>query len=142
MLFGAWQQALCSGILAVAGPVGLHIYRQRQTGAHDADHHKMMQTAVLLAFGVFDGIAQRATFFVRSSRTGAVQSQTDEAAVLESLIALGLVERGRQRQPRRLRVHALGAVGQDIIPKGGFHAQSHSRRGLDQPLQAQEAAHA
>ena len=39
------QQALCGGILAVAGPVGFHVHRQRQAAdAHHADQHKMMQT--------------------------------------------------------------------------------------------------
>jgi hypothetical protein len=51
-----------------------------------------------------------------------VHRQADEAAVFESLVALGLVQRGRQSRPRHLRVHTLGAVGQSIVAEGSFHA--------------------
>ena len=94
------------------------------------------------ALGVLDGITQRARFFVGAPRAGAVQSQTDEAAVFEGLVAFGLVQRGRQSQPRRLRVHALGAVGQGIIPERAFQAQLGAHRRVRQPLQAQETGHA
>ena len=59
--------------------------------------------------GILDGVTEWAWFFVGASGAGAVYSQTDEATVFEGLVALGLVERGRQSQSRRFRVHPLGA---------------------------------
>src|ERR1017187_10881490 len=122
---GDWSSDVCSSdlILAIARSVGLHIDRQRQTNANHADQYKMMQRTMHLTLGILYRITQRARFFVRSPCAGTVQRQTDEAAVLEGLVALGLVQRGRQSQSRRLRVHALGAVGQGIIPELACQAQ-------------------
>jgi len=101
-----------------------------------------MQQTVLLAFGVLDGIAQWERLFVSVSRSSAVQGQTDEAAVFESLVALGLVQRSRQRQPCRFRVQPLGAVSQAIIPGFCMDAQLRTHRRMHQPLQAQETRRA
>jgi hypothetical protein len=136
------QQALCGGIFAVAGPVGLHIYRQHQASTYDTDQDKMMQGTVDLSLGIFDGIAQPAGFFARVPRAGAVQSQADEAAILEGLVAFGLVQRRRQSQSRLVRVHTLGAVSQSVISEGNFHTQPGARRRVHQPLQAQKAGYA
>ena len=87
-----------------------------------------------LALAVLNGITQWARFFVGASRAGAVQGQADEAAVFEGLVALGLVQRGRQRPPCGLRVHPLGAVGQDIISEFCFDPQLRAHRRVHQPL--------
>ena len=88
----------------------------------------MMQRTMYLTPRILYRITQGARLFVCMPRAGTVQRQTDEAAVLEGLVALGLVQRGRQSQPRRLRVHALGAVGQGIIPELAFQAQLGAHR--------------
>jgi len=54
---------------------------------------------------------------------GAIQSQADQPAVLEGFVAFGLVQDGSQRQARGFRVHALGAVGQSIIPERAAQTQ-------------------
>jgi hypothetical protein len=87
-----------------------------------------MEMPMHLPLGVLDGIAQRAWFFVSVAGAGAVQGQADEATVLESLVAFGLVQSGCQSHPRHLRVHALGAVGQGVIPER-FWMPSSARTG-------------
>ena len=52
----------------------------------------MVKVPMHFRLGVLDGIAQRARFFVRAARAGAVQSQANEPAIFESLVAFGLME--------------------------------------------------
>jgi hypothetical protein len=96
----------------------------------------MVEMPMHLPFGVLNGVTQRARFFVGVAGAGAVQSQTDEPTVLESLVALGLVQSAGQSQPRGFRVHARGAVGQGVIPKGAVEAQLRADRRVGQPFQA------
>jgi len=87
-------------------------------------------------------ITQPARFFVGTPGAGTVQRQADEAAVFEGLVALGLVQRGRQSQPRRLRVHTLAAVSQGIIPELALDTRLCAHGRVHQPFQAQEAYYA
>ena len=82
----------------------------------------MMQRTMHLALAILDGIAPRARFFVGAFRAGVVQRQTDEAAVFEGLVALGLAQCGRQSYPRRLRVTIADRLGQFAIKS------SHKRK--------------
>ena len=59
--------------------------------------------------------AQITVFFARSSGAGSIQGQADEAAVIESFVALGLTHGSDCRPPRRRRVEACGEVAEGII---------------------------
>ena len=96
---GAPRQTLRGCVFTVAGSIGFHIGRQRQANAHHADRYEAMRRAVRIALGIPDRVTEWARFFVGVSGAGAIHSQADEAAVLEGLVALGLVERGGERQP-------------------------------------------
>src|SRR5580658_2683613 len=77
------QQALPGGVLAIAGSVGLPIERQRQTGSHHADHHQRMLIAPDLLCSVLPRPTQVAALLASPSCTGAVDGQSDPAAVVE-----------------------------------------------------------
>lgn len=88
-----------------------------------------------LSCGVLDGITKQARLFVGATGAGAIQGQADEAAVLESLVAFGLVESGGQGEACDFRVHAFGAVGQGVISEGTLQAQFRADRRVRQPFQ-------
>ena len=97
-----------------------------------------MQRTMHLTLGVLDGIAQRARMFAGAPRTRTVQGQADEAAIVEGLVTLGLVQRGCQSQACYLRVHPFGAVRQGVITEACFETQLGAYRRARQPFQAQE----
>src|SRR6202011_6168967 len=88
------QQALPGGVLAVARSVGFPIAGQRQARSHHADHHERM----LIALNLFRSVLLRPTELAAQvsppSSAGAVQGQTDPAATVESLVALGAANQG------------------------------------------------
>jgi len=44
------------------------------------------------------------------SRAGAVEGQTDPAAIIKGLVALGAADEGEQRLPRRTGIQPLGEI--------------------------------
>ena len=72
--------------------------------------------------------AQITTLFVRSSGAGSIQGQSDEAAVIEGLVALGLTHGGDRRLARDRRVESLGEVSQGIIAEAAGNIQGAGPR--------------
>ena len=76
-----------------------------------------------LLFLVPVGTAQITNFVARPSGTGAVQGQPDEAAGVESFVALGLTHRGHRRAPRHLGVEPCGEIPERVIAETGGNIQ-------------------
>ena len=76
-----------------------------------------------LSFLVPYGTAEITTLFLRSSGAGPVQSQSDEAAVLEGFVALGLMNGGDRGLTGHRRVESLREVSQGIIPEVAGYSQ-------------------
>src|SRR5258708_33811716 len=68
------------------------------------------------------------------SRTGAIDGQTDPAAVVESLVALGAADQGEQGLPRWTRIEPLGEIAQGIVGKRSRDRERPCRRRTHQSL--------
>src|ERR1700687_455123 len=128
------QQALPGGVLAVARSVGFPIERQRQAGSHHADHHERVLITEDLFLSVALRPAQVATQLVPPSRAGAVDGQTDPAAIVKSLVALGAMDEGEQGLPRGTGIKPFGEITQSIVGKRDRDRERSSRRGTHQGL--------
>src|SRR5271167_914247 len=128
------QQALPGGVLAIAGSVGFPIEGQRQAGSHHADHHERM----LIAQDLFRSILLRPTELAAlvgsPSRAGAVEGQTDPAAIIKGLVALGAADEGEQGLPCGTGIEPLGEIAQGVVTERSCDAQRASRRRAHQRL--------
>ena len=115
--------------IAIARSIGFPIARQRQAGSHHADHHQRMLIALNLFLGIPAWAAERTALLGPPSRTGAVQGQTDPAAIIKGLVALGAANQGEQGLPRWVGIESLGEITQLSSPNGA--AMERVRRAED-----------
>src|SRR5258708_2504925 len=118
------QQALAGGVLAVTGSVRFPIARQRQAGSHHANHHQRMLVALNLFLGIPPWAAERTALLGPPSRTGAVDGQTDPAAIVEGLVALGATDEGEQGLPRGVGIEPLSEIAQGIVTERSGDSES------------------
>src|SRR5258708_34125575 len=87
---------------------------------------------MLLAVNLFLGIphwaGERTTLLGPPSRTGAVDGQTDPAAIVEGLVALGAADEGEQGLPRWVGIEPLREIAQGIVTERSGDAESASCR--------------
>ena len=57
------------------------------------EHHEVVPVSLHHPLAVSEGMTQRARPFPSVTRAGSVHRQTDETAVVEDLVALGLTDR-------------------------------------------------
>src|SRR5215470_525627 len=88
----ATQQTLPRGVFAVTRPIGFDIRGQGEWATHHRRQDQVMTIAEDLSLAIAVGTAQGASLLSSSPAGRAIQSQADEMAVLESLIALGATE--------------------------------------------------
>ena len=91
-----------------------------------------MVVAEDLFFLVAVGTAQLTELFAGSSGARSIQGQSDEAAVVEGLVALGLTHGGDRRLPRHRRVEPLGEVTERIVAEAPGNIQGAAGLGTDQ----------
>src|SRR5260370_15875915 len=118
------QQALAGGVLAVTGSVRFPIAGQRQAGSHHAHHHERMLIALNLFLGIPPWAAERTALLGPPSRTGAVDGQTDPAAIVEGLVALGAADQGEQGLPRGVEIEPLREIAQGIVTERSCDSES------------------
>src|SRR5208337_2758161 len=70
-----------------------------------------------------DGTAPITTLFVRSSSAGSIQGQSNEGAIIEGLVALGLTHGGDDGLACNRRVESLREVSERIVAEAAGHAQ-------------------
>jgi hypothetical protein len=121
-------------VLAIAGSVGFPIAGQRQAGAHHADHHQRMLIALNLFRSVLLRPTERATLVSPPSRTGAIDGQTDPAAIIKGFVALGATDEGEQGLPGGTGIEPLGEITQRIVTEWSGDGECSSRRGTRQRL--------
>ena len=114
---GTAQNPLPGTILAVVFTPRLDINRQRQSAAHHGHHDQVMQVTPNLTLVIADGNTQLAAAMPRSSRSGAIDGQANESAVIKGLVPFRLTAGRRQRLTGRLRVQPFGEVRQSVIPR-------------------------
>ena len=85
-----------------------------------------------LALFIPVGTAQLTNLFAGSSGAAPIQSQTDETAVVEGLVALGLTHGGDRRPPRHRRVEPRGEVAERIIAKALGNVEGAAGLGTNQ----------
>ena len=68
------------------------------------------------------------------SRASAVEGQTDPAAIVKGLVALGTADEGEQGLPRWTGIKPFGEIAQGIVTERSGDRQSTSRRGTHQRL--------
>src|SRR5271157_1154659 len=91
-----------------------------------------------LPFLVPVGTAQIAALFMRSSGAGSIQGQSDEAAVIEGLVALGLTKGGDRRPPRDRWVEPFGEVTERILTEALGNIQGAPGPRTDQGFNGRE----
>ena len=96
----ATQQALPGSVFTVARPVGFDVHGQGEVATDHRCQDQVMAIAQDLSVGVAVGTAQGTSRLSPPPRRGAVQGQTHETAVLESLVALGAMEHCGPSGPR------------------------------------------
>jgi hypothetical protein len=93
---------------------------------------------VLIALNLFGLVLLRPTELAAllspPSRARAVDGQTDPAAVVESLIALGTADEGEQGLPRCTRIEPLGEIAQGIVTERSCDGERSPRRRTRQRL--------
>src|SRR5229473_1734030 len=114
------MQERCGGEFSIDG--------QRQAGSHHADHHERMLIALNLFLGIPPWAAERTALLGPPSRTGAVDGQTDPAAIVEGLVALGAADEGEQGLPRWVRIEPLSEIAQGIVTERSRDSESASCR--------------
>ncbi len=98
-----------------------------------------MMEAEDLPFLVAVGTAQIAKIFLRSARAGPVQSQSDETAVVEGFVALGLMDSSDRRLTSDGRVEPFGEITKGIIAEAPGNFQG-ARRAPTKLSMARKAA--
>src|SRR6516165_7533940 len=68
------------------------------------------------------------------SRSGAVDGQTDPAAIVKGFVAFGTADQGEQGLPRRTGIEPLGEIAQGIVTERSCHGECASRRRAHQRL--------
>jgi len=112
-------------VFAVFGSVGFDVDGQRQSGSDHTEHYQMMTiTGDLIPAGVAPRAAQIAPLLLGAPRCGAIQSQTQESAVLECFVPFGLACDLNGGSTGRYRIQALGEITQSVVAKLMSHSQS------------------
>src|SRR5271155_1279403 len=98
---------------------------------------------MLIALNLFGSILLRATEVTAMvgspSRAGAVDGQTDPAAVVEGLVALGATDQGEQGLPCWTGSEPLGEIAQGIVTERSGDGESASCRRTHQRLDRMKA---
>src|SRR6266403_872649 len=128
------QQALSGRVLAIARSVGFPIAGQRQASSHHADHHQRMLIAQNLFLGIVLRAAERTALVATPSCPGAIDGQTDPAAIIKGFVALGVTDEGEQGLPGGTGIEPLGEITQRIVTEWSGDGECSSRRRTRQRL--------
>src|SRR6516164_6351434 len=99
----------------------------------------MMTIANDLLLTIAVGTTQRTSPLSPSPAGRAIQRQTHEMAVLESLVALGAMQHRRQSGPRGCWIQTCGEITQSIIAELSTDAQIPARLRSHQRLNGQKS---
>jgi hypothetical protein len=93
---------------------------------------------MLIALNLFRSVllrpTERATLVSPPSRTGAIDGQTDPAAIIKGFVALGATDEGEQGLPGGTGIEPLGEITQCIVTEWSGDGECSSRRGTRQRL--------
>jgi hypothetical protein len=90
-----------------------------------------------LLFPIAVGAAQITNLFPGPAHAAAIQRESNEAAVLESFVALGLTHGRDHRLPRDPWVEPRGEIAEGVVPEAPGNVQGASPR-TDQRFNARE----
>src|SRR6266478_1484829 len=104
--------------------------RNRRTSKRPSGYSSRSRSSV----AVVSTCTERTALLGPPSRTGAVDGQTDPAAIVEGLVALGATDEGEQGLPGGTGIEPLREITQRIVTEWSGDGECSSRRGTRQRL--------
>jgi hypothetical protein len=96
----------------------LDVERQRQPRSDESDQAEVVRVTADLVAGVVAWPTQRAALFLAAAGSRSIDGQSDEAGVVEGLVALGLSQECDRGEAGRLRVEPLREVAERVVAEG------------------------